>query len=267
MKGVNSQLERIIHALPTIIPTVYFSLRTKNSTNKVQTFYIHLGGYAMNQLKLMIFDMDGLLFDTERIAFQALKKAMKNAGYNLTLDIYRKIIGAGNQEDEKILKSVYGEKFSFNLIEGDYLYESEKILKNDGLKLMKGVPELLDILDEQKIKKCVASSSSLETIDRYLTMTNLKARFDFYMSGDEVTRGKPHPDIFLEACKRANVTPELAMVLEDSPNGLRAAYQAGINCIVVPDLVEPDEEMYIKTYRVVDSLVEVCDLLTAQESV
>ncbi|API93242.1 HAD family phosphatase [Virgibacillus pantothenticus] len=220
----------------------------------------------MNQVKLMIFDMDGLLFDTERIAFQALKKAMKNADYELTLDIYRKIIGAGKQEDEAILKDVYGEEFSFSLVLDDYLHESEKILKTDGLRIMEGVTELLDILDERKIKKCVASSSSLETIQRYLTMTNLKDRFDFYMSGDEVERGKPHPDIFLEACQRADESPEVAIVLEDSPNGLRAAYRAGIKCIVVPDLVVPDEEMENRAYRIVTSLVDVCHLFTASQS-
>ncbi|GIP62616.1 hydrolase [Virgibacillus pantothenticus] len=220
----------------------------------------------MNQVKLMIFDMDGLLFDTERIAFQALKKAMKNADYELTLDIYRKIIGAGKQEDEAILKDVYGEEFSFSLVLDGYLHESEKILKTDGLRIMEGVTELLDILDERKIKKCVASSSSLETIQRYLTMTNLKDRFDFYMSGDEVERGKPHPDIFLEACQRADESPEVAIVLEDSPNGLRAAYRAGIKCIVVPDLVVPDEEMENRAYRIVTSLVDVCHLFTASQS-
>ncbi|WP_077302086.1 HAD family hydrolase [Virgibacillus pantothenticus] len=220
----------------------------------------------MNQVKLMIFDMDGLLFDTERIAFQALKKAMKNADYELTLDIYRKIIGAGKQEDEAILKDVYGEEFSFSLVLDDYLHESEKILKTDGLRIMEGVTELLDILDERKIKKCVASSSSLETIHRYLTMTNLKDRFDFYMSGDEVARGKPHPDIFLEACQRADESPEAAIVLEDSPNGLRAAYRAGIKCIVVPNLVVPDEEMENRAYRIVTSLVDVCHLFTAPQS-
>ncbi|NBJ68179.1 MULTISPECIES: HAD family phosphatase [Clostridia] len=220
----------------------------------------------MNQVKLMIFDMDGLLFDTERIAFEALKKAIKNAGYELTLDIYRKIIGAGKQEDEAILKDVYGEDFSFSLVLNDYLYESEKILTTGGLRIMEGVTELLDILDERKIKKCVASSSSLETIHRYLTMANLKDRFDFYMSGDEVARGKPHPDIFLEACQRAGESPETAIVLEDSPNGLRAAYRAGIKCIVVPDLVVPDEEMENRAYRIVTSLVDVCHLFTAPQS-
>lgn len=191
---------------------------------------------------------------------------MKNADYELTLDIYRKIIGAGKQEDEAILKDVYGEEFSFSLVLDDYLHESEKILKTDGLRIMEGVTELLDILDERKIKKCVASSSSLETIQRYLTMTNLKDRFDFYMSGDEVERGKPHPDIFLEACQRADESPEVAIVLEDSPNGLRAAYRAGIKCIVVPDLVVPDEEMENRAYRIVTSLVDVCHLFTASQS-
>ncbi|MGX4668515.1 HAD family hydrolase [Cerasibacillus sp. JNUCC 74] len=214
----------------------------------------------MNKIRQVIFDMDGLLFDTERIAYKALKKAMGQAGYQLSMDIYSLVIGSGVQEEEKILQGVYGDDFSLSLVTENYLKEFQHIVETEGVGIMPGVHELLDILDELHIKKCVASSSSLTTIKHYLTMNELTDRFDFYMSGEEVERGKPNPDIFIEACHRAGEKPDTALVLEDSPNGLRAAYAAGIKCIVIPDLVSPNQEMKTKAYKIADSLFDVRDM-------
>ncbi|MDY0409126.1 HAD family hydrolase [Virgibacillus soli] len=215
----------------------------------------------MDQIKFVIFDMDGLLFDTETVAYRAMKKVMDKAGFPFTMDIYRKIIGAGSDEDERILQSVYGDTFTITSIQAPLSKEFDDIIKAEGIRVMPGVHELLDILDQKQIKKCIASSSPLSTIQSYLQMTHLSDRFDFYMSGEEVERGKPNPDIFIEACRRAREEAETSLVLEDSLNGLRAAHGADIACILVPDLIEPNEEMKAKAYKVVPSLRDVVEML------
>lgn len=215
----------------------------------------------MKDLRLVIFDMDGLLFDTERPSFKAMKKIMENHGYPYSLEMYKKIIGLSGQRCEEILKKDYGSDFSFKSISADYDVEFRKIVNDEGISIKQGAAKLLDTLDERKIKRCIASSSSRETIQYYLSLSGLADRFDFYVSGEEVKHGKPHPDIFLEACKRAKVTPESSLILEDSLNGLRAAVGAKINCVIIPDLIEPNEEMKKFVYKIVPNLEQVIDIL------
>jgi len=100
-----------------------------------------------------------------------------------------------------------------------------------------------------------------DTIQTNLSLAGLTDRFDFYMSGSEVKRGKPYPDIFLGACQRANEVPDSSLVLEDSLNGLRAAVGANINCIIVPDLIEPNEEIKKHAYEIVSDLSQVIGII------
>lgn len=123
-----------------------------------------------------------------------------------------------------------------------------------------GVEELLDVLDQKEIKKCIASSSARETIEKNVKVTGLENRFDFYVSGLEVKNGKPAPDIFLEAARRGNVRPDEAIVFEDSRHGLEAAVAADIPCIIVPDLIEPDEEMRRKAFKIISDLSQAAEL-------
>lgn len=211
----------------------------------------------MKQIKLIIFDMDGLLYDTELPSFKALKRTAEKAGFNFTMEIYKKMIGVTKTVSNKILYDIYGDEFFEKQVLENYHEEFHKILEYEGINVKKGALELLDVLDEKGIKKCIASSSSRETIHYYLSMTGLTDRFDFYVSGQEVENGKPSPDIFLEACRRAGENSKAALVLEDSYNGLKAAVSANIPCVIVPDLIEPNEEMKRNAYLIVSDLGEI----------
>ncbi|WAA13350.1 HAD family hydrolase [Fervidibacillus halotolerans] len=215
----------------------------------------------MKHLQLAIFDMDGLLFDTERIHFRAFQRTAKKLGFDFTFDTYLKVVGVTDEKGKEILKEIYGENSAilnaFDLYQG----EVERIIQEEGIPVKPGVDRLLDTLDEKHIKKCIASSSRPEVIERNIKLTGLFDRFDFYISGTEVKHGKPSPDIFLEALNRANVQPEHALVLEDSYHGLQAAVNAGIRCIIIPDLIEPNDEMKDKAYRIFDHLGQVAELL------
>ncbi|GIO21669.1 HAD family phosphatase [Oceanobacillus sp. J11TS1] len=211
----------------------------------------------MEDLQLVIFDMDGLLFDTERPSYQAMKIVMEKNGFDFQLETYKRMIGISDHGCEQILKDINGKDFPADLIFSDYDIVFKEILTNEGIQVKPGVEELLAVLDKKGIQKCIASSSSRETIHNYLAITGLTEQFEFYLSGEEVKKGKPSPDIFLEACRRARVGPESALVLEDSLHGLRAATRANIRCIIVPDLIEPNEEMERDAMCIVSDLKKV----------
>lgn len=220
------------------------------------------GGDNLKNLKLIIFDMDGLLFDTEMISYKSSAQTFKNKyDIDFPLDLYKKTIGMDLKGVETFYKENFGDKISFPDFIEDYNQVFSQILDEEGLAIKPGVDELLDSLDEKGLKRCIASSSSLATIERYLQITGMTDRFDFYISGEEVENGKPAPDIFLQACKRADESTETAIVLEDSVNGFRAAKRAQIDCIVVPDLIEPTTEINENAYAVVPNLKKVIELI------
>ncbi|MGX6443235.1 HAD family hydrolase [Neobacillus sp. K501] len=216
----------------------------------------------MEDLRLVIFDMDGLLFDTEPIYYKSMKREIEKIGYDFPFDTYKLLVGIPDLESDEILQKKYGEQFSIQQVIEAYHAGFKEIIKNEGLMIKPGAEKLLDFLDEKGIKKCIASSSNLEIIKNFLSITGLTNRFDFYVSGEEVERGKPHPDIFLEACHRGNAEPKECLVIEDSLNGLKAAVSAKIKCIIVPDLIDPTEEMQQNAFKIVSDLEKVIGILT-----
>jgi HAD superfamily hydrolase (TIGR01509 family) len=212
-------------------------------------------------MKLVIFDMDGLLFDTEKPSFRALKEASEKRGFTFTLEHYKQVMGMPHAKSREALEKMFEGKISYEEMIGEYRERFRKILADEGIGVKPGVKQLLDAIDERGMKKCIASSSARETIAAYLKQTGLEDRFDFYISGNEVKNGKPYPDIFLEACKIAGEPVESAIVLEDSLNGLKAACAAGIRCVLVPDLLEPTMELEGMAYRIVADLEKVIAIL------
>ena len=215
----------------------------------------------LNDIRFVIFDMDGLLFDTERQSFLALNQAAEKAGFEFSLETYKKLMGADDKTTNHILTDIYGNQFLKAGILKTYQEGFQKILKKEGVQIKKGALDLLNVLEEKGIKKCIASSSSRAAIKKYLSITGLTDRFDFYLSGEEVKNGKPNPDIFLEACSRANAAPKYTLVLEDSFHGFKAAIAAGIQCILIPDLMEPNDEMKNHAYRICKDLGEVANII------
>lgn len=213
----------------------------------------------MDDLRLVIFDMDGLLFDTERTSFIAMERLAKRFGYHYLLSDFKKIIGMSEVNARNLTLNIYGNEFIkvFDSFEGEF----SRVLDEEGLIIKPGALKLLNTLDKKGIKKCIASSSRREVIEKYIASADLQGQFIFYLSGAELKNGKPHPEIFLEACRKTNVEPETSLVLEDSYNGFLAAINANIRCIIIPDLIEPNDEMKKKAYRICSDLGEVADLI------
>jgi len=193
--------------------------------------------------RLMIFDMDGLLFDSERSYMHEIAKAMAEYGYTLTEENYKRVVGRRFPDTEQIMKSIYGEQLSYLAVIRKARPRMLEMAAEGRLAVKPGIRELLCYLKELDIPCVVASSSYEETVKVYLQGTGLSDYFSFIIGGDQVRKGKPDPEVFLKCCEAAGVSPEQAMVFEDSEYGVRAALAAGIPVICIPDMVEPSEEL------------------------
>ena len=209
---------------------------------------------------LVIFDMDGLMFDTEKIAFNAWNIAAEHYGFTFERSLFEKFVGLTNRDILNGMSAEYGEQSPVQDWRA-YMKESKFKLIDENLYQpsfkKKGLESLLTVLKANHVKTAVASSSEMEVIIKYLTATNTKEYIDFRVSGDEVVHGKPDPEVFLTACRKANVAPADALVLEDSPAGIRAARSAGIPSFFIPDFVPESEELRGLTTKVFANLEEV----------
>lgn len=207
--------------------------------------------------KLVIFDMDGLMFDSERLAGNCLIEAGKQFGYDIPWETRLELLGKSKETNSLFLQKEFGKDFPVEeIFELSRKYRNEYIQQN-GIEMKKGLIELLEYLKEKKVMMVVASSSTKDTIKQYLQLNDLCHYFNAIVSGDMVSRCKPDPEIFLKACKEFDIDPSEAIVLEDSLSGIMAAFHGNIEAIVVPDLVKPDEKYISCTLGCFNDLSEV----------
>ncbi len=192
-----------------------------------------------NGIKAVLFDMDGLMFDTERLYMETWYPSAKKFGYEVHEPLLISLLGKTAELGKQICEEHFGIGFPFYEIRKERLALSNAIIKENGIKLKPGLIELLDYLDSKGIKKAVATSSEKFTADFYLEVSGLTDRFDAVISGDNVTKSKPDPEIFLIAAQKVGVAPKDCMVLEDSFSGIEAAYKGGMHPVMVPDILRP----------------------------
>jgi len=211
----------------------------------------------MRDFDALVFDMDGVIFDSERAAKQCWTELAGKYGMKGVEKPYIKCMGTNAARTREILLEAYGEGFPYDEFIGEVsrLYHS----RYDGgrLPMKEGVLEILKFLRASGKKTALASSTGRQTVISQLRDAKILDFFDEVVTGDMVTKSKPEPDIFLLACEKTGVSPERAYAIEDSYNGIRAAYAGGLRPIMVPDLLSPDEEMREKSEAVIGSLTEV----------
>ena len=207
-------------------------------------------------IEAVIFDMDGLMVDTERLAKRFWFMALEEFGASLTDDEYLGIVGRNVNDSSKVLKGVLGADFPVDKCRARMreLYYAD--IAENGLPVKPGLLELVDFLKAQSIEYAVATSTARDITTRKLELTDLAPHFKTIVAGDEVTNGKPDPEIFLKAAGLLAAAPEKTVVLEDSYSGIRAAHAAGMTPIMVPDLAPPTDEMRSLAYAVVPTLIE-----------
>ncbi len=203
----------------------------------------------------VIFDVDGLLLDSEPIWSLADRELLERRGINYHDELKTKIVGKGQVESAQNVK----DHFQLPDPIDDLVKERRKLL-NDllkaNLRLMPGAQELIDVLARNGFRLAIASSQSKEIIDLTIKRFALEGKFAVIVYGDEVEKGKPEPDIFLLAAERLAISPGEALVLEDSQNGLMAAKKAGMKVIVVPNQYNRGQE-FPQADLVIESLAEV----------
>ena len=210
-------------------------------------------------MKLAIFDMDGLIFDTERLTKKIMTAKMAEQGYILTEDIYMETCGVNAKKNREILIREYGQDYPhdkiFNLVR-DGITED---IKANGAPVKRGIPELLEYLTQSGIKCVVASSTKTVFVNEYLQISNLDKYFDAVIGGDMIKNSKPAPDIFLKACEAMDIEPCEAVVFEDSENGIRASVSAGIPVICIFDMKRHGQEIQDMCIGCFDDAHEVVD--------
>jgi HAD superfamily hydrolase (TIGR01509 family) len=209
----------------------------------------------------VIFDMDGLMLDTERMARKAWTRALLESGFELDPNDYLRLLGRTIEDARGILGGLFGDRLPFDEVMRLRQHYYDVDIEENGIPLKPGLLDLLDFLERNAIPKAVASSTPHWFAMHKLTHTHIAARFLAIVGGDMAERGKPAPDLFLEAARRIDVTPERCVAFEDSDAGILAAHTAGMTAIMVPDLKPPAEEVRAKAYRVLPGLGDAIPLL------
>lgn len=212
-------------------------------------------------IKLVMFDLDGTLLDNEEFTMSSKIIEGKKIGYNLTEDIIKKTIGMSSKLSKKYFQSIYGEDFPYEYFRQkrfDYIFES---VRNQGLRLKKGAQEIISFCKENNIKIALCTSSPSKYIIEYQKYTNFFEQFDLIITGDMIKNGKPDKEIFQKAIDFFNVNSNESLVVEDSINGIKAGINANSNVIMVPDLIEPNEEIIQMNVKVLNSLNDVIEYI------
>jgi HAD superfamily hydrolase (TIGR01509 family) len=216
----------------------------------------------LNRFEAVIFDMDGLLLDSESIALATFIEACREYGFEPSnMEPYYRCIGTNWATTREILIDGYGQDFPLDAISEIWgeKYHRETLTKPVPMK--EGVLKLLQYLEGKGVKKAIVTSTRKENAMIKLTNAEILDFFTFVLGGDEITNGKPHPEMYLMAAEKLVVAPAACLAIEDSDNGVLAAFNAGLVVIQVPDLKQPSDEVRALGHIIAASLVEVEGML------
>lgn len=218
---------------------------------------------ALPAFDAVVFDMDGLLLDSEAIALQAMQAAALEQGIDMPAELRRQMIGVPADTCRRLVADAYGSTVEVEPLFAAATRYLEAYVIGGRLRVKPGVHALLNALDRLQLPRAVATSSGRRRAHHHLEVAGLFHRMQAVVTRDDAPRGKPHPDLFVEAARRLGVAPGRCLAFEDSYNGVRAAAAAGMPVIMVPDLLEPTDEMHATALRVVSSLRDVLPCFNA----
>jgi len=213
-----------------------------------------LGKY---EIELVIFDMDGVMFDTEKISYRSWKKLSKKYNYNIDDDIFKKTVGLDIKSTRQVYKKHFGANFPFEKMKNEEVKMMKDCILSEGAPVKDGVYELLSCIKNRNLKIALATSALKEKAELLLNLSDTKKYFDVITCGDEIINGKPDPEIFLKTAQKLSCEPENCVVLEDSENGITAAYRAGMLPILILDFIRPGKEIEAMLFKKFDDLKEV----------
>ena len=190
-----------------------------------------------------VFDMDGLMIDSERLVYSIWQEMLDEDGKKFNLDIFKKTIGLRREDSCEYYKSVYGDDFDYSAYKAESRIRYFKRIEKNGVPVKKGLYEIFDYLKSVGCKISLATSTSSQTALKIMKKINLYDKFDAFVCGDDVKNGKPDPEVFLIAAKKLGLEPVDCVAFEDSINGIKSAHAAGMTTVMVPDLLEPTDEI------------------------
>ena len=211
-----------------------------------------------NKPQAVIFDMDGVILDSERVLLEGWKELAKEVPMPGIEEAYIRVCGTTMEATEQTMKEIYGADFPFEDMENRAIAIRDRLYPA-GIPLKPGVRELLNLLREHQIPIALATSTAGDLARGKLETAGLWHYFDAAVTGEMVQHSKPDPEIFLLAMQQLGSDPKMSVIIEDSFNGIRAGHAAGAQVIMVPDLQQPDTEIFLLCDRIFPSLHEVRD--------
>lgn len=216
-------------------------------------------------MKAVVFDMDGVLFDTEKLCLDSWSHVAKEQEFEGMEEVFEQCIGLNANDTKSLILNHYGQDFpydSFRVRASEWFWE---YIRKKGLPIKTGVKKILPYLQQEGYKIGLASSTRYESVVDCLKRADIIDYFSVIVTGDMIEHSKPKPDIYLLACKKLEVDPGDAYAIEDSPNGIRSASAAGMKAIMVPDMLLPDAEMKRLSHVICRDLNEVIKFLGKKE--
>ena len=212
-------------------------------------------------IKLVIFDVDGTLVDSETVYVKAALKNLEVNHYNIPMSAIMGIIGQNKVAGQKLIESTQDDSFNYDKYLQDFRKIREELLKKEPYKLKKGALNILNYCKKHDIKMAIATSTAKDKQTKVLTELGIIDYFDYMVFGDEIKNSKPAPDIYLKVYEHYNIDKDEMIIYEDSKNGILSAHNAGIKVVYIKDIVDVEEEVTSLCYKQVKDLDEGIEIL------
>ena len=226
--------------------------------------YFHPEWGSQRPIRGILFDMDGLVLDSEKLYTRFWREAAHSLGYPMTVEQSLGMRSLGKALGQPYLESLFGPGVDYTTLREKRIELMDAYVAQYGIATKPGILELLDYMEVAGIPGAITSSSPMAFIERHLADANLLHRFRKLCSGHDIPNTKPAPDIYLLGAKELGLKPEECLALEDSPTGILSAYRAGCLPVMIPDLDQPGEETQKLLFSKADSLSDIIDILKAQ---
>ena len=221
---------------------------------------------AVNNIRLCVFDMDGLMLDSETVYFHNVMECNEKYGYGVPADLVLRSLGANEIETRASYLKAMGPDFPYDEFSSRTWQIQLECMKSHPIQKKKGIIELLDYLTENNIRKVVATSSSQYYAKDFLKDAGLYDYFDHVVYGDDLTESKPAPQIYLKAIEPFGFDKENILAFEDSSNGILSAYNAGLKVVHIPDIAIVEESTKEKCFAILHDLNEAIGLIEKMNS-
>lgn len=215
----------------------------------------------MYMIKLVIFDVDGTLVDSESVYVKAALKNLEVNHYNIPMSAIMGIIGQNRVAGRKLIESTQDDSFNYDKYIKDFEKIRNQILENEPYKLKKGALNILNYCKKHNIKIAIATSTARDKQTKVLTKLGIIDYFDYMVFGDEIKNSKPDPEIYLKVFEHYNYGKDEMIIYEDSKNGILSAHNAGIRVVYIKDIVDVEEEVTSLCFKQVEDLDEGIELL------